>query len=186
MINYLVDNSSSQKNEVKKEIQEELKQQNNNIEQNIEQKNNEVKKEQDNNLKDIRVGNTLYNPQKAIIADIRNNWKKINELAFDEELGNISRILSSDVLPVAASDSNVVLISKMIGIANQINSELDITEKIIEKSFGAKYKIICLSKEEWDKYTLEYKNDKTKFKYQEEEKKEKKNTLKEKAKELFD
>ena len=167
------------------------------IEQKIEQNNQDeikkeneekkqTKKEDNTDLKNIRVGNTLCNPQKNIIADIRNNWKNINDLAFDEDLGNIARILSSDVMPVAASDTNIVLISKLIGIANQINSEIDVTEKIINKTFDKEYKIICLSKDEWDKYTLEYKNDKTKFKYQEEEKKEKKNTLKEKAKELFD
>ena len=49
------------------------------------------------------------------------------------------------------------------------------------------YKVVCLSKEEWDNYTQEYKNDKSKFKYIEEIKEKKKtNSLKEKAKELFE
>ena len=182
LINYLTDNDN------KKEIKQIEK--NTSIEQKIEQKETQEKIQNnittDDKLKNIRVGNTLCNPQKNIIANIRNNWKNINNLAFDEEFGNLARILSSDVLPVAASDTNIILVSKLIGIANQINSEIDSTEKIIEKIFDKNFKIICLSKEEWDNYTLEYKNDKSKFKYQEEEKKEKKNSLKEKAKELFD
>ena len=173
----------------------------NNIEQNIEQKNNENKKEfvreenvnigennkNSNDFKDTRVGNTLCNPKKENVQELRNNWEKINNLAFDEKYGNIARILSSDVLPVAASDTNLIFISKLNGIANQLNSEIDSIEKIIKKIFEKDYKIICLSKNEWDSYTLEYKNNKDKFKYKEEiiiEKK--KNTLKEKAKELFE
>ena len=193
VINYLVDNNPKEKT----------------IEQTIEQKIEQIDKKQpaaekevikeeqktkleedkaiENNIKDIRVGNTLCNPQKEIISNIRNNWNKVNDLAFDEDFGNVARILSSDVLPVAASKTNIVLISKLIGIANQINKDIETTEKIIEKTFSDKYKIICLSKEEWDKYTQEYKNNKEKFKYQEEvEIKKKNNTLKEKAKELFD
>lgn len=168
------------------------------IEQNIEQKT-EVKEEkkideekpkqkpQDDNLKEIRVGNTLCDPQKQVIQEIRNNWKNVNDLAFDDELGNISRILSSDVMPVAASSTNVILISKLKGIANQLNGDIDLVEKVIEKTFSKQFKVICLAKEEWDKYTQEYKENKEKFKFVEEKKKNKNNnTLKEKAKMLFD
>ena len=173
----------------------------NNIEQNIEQKNNENKKEfvreenvnieennkNSNDFKDTRVGNTLCNPKKENVQELRNNWEKINNLAFDEKYGNIARILSSDVLPVAASDTNLIFISKLNGIANQLNNEIDSIEKIIKEIFEKEYKIICLSKNEWDSYTLEYKNNKDKFKYREEKVIEKKkNTLKEKAKELFE
>ncbi len=171
----------------------------NNIEQNIEQ--NDVKddkkyhilndkieeKNELNDFKNIRVGNTLCNPKKNNVIELRNNWKKINDLAFDEKYGNISRILTSDVLPVAASDTNLILISNLNGIANQINSDIDTVEKIINKIFSIKYKIVCLSKGEWDNYTIEYKNNKDKFKYVNEPNKEKKkDSLKEKAKELFE
>ena len=122
-----------------------------------------------------------------MIQDIRNNWKNVNDLAFDDELGNISRILSSDVMPVAASNTNIILISKLKGIANQLNGDIDLVEKVIEKTFSKQFKVICLSKDEWDKYTQEYKENKDKFKYVEEKKKSKNNnTLKEKAKMLFD
>ena len=171
-----------------------------NIEQNIEQKveikeekkeeikeESPKKEESDDNLKEIRVGNTLCDPQKQVIQDIRNNWKNVNDLAFDDELGNISRILSSDVMPVAASNTNIILISKLKGIANQLNGDIDLVEKVIEKTFSKQFKVICLSKDEWDKYTQEYKENKDKFKYVEEKKKSKNNnTLKEKAKMLFD
>ncbi|MBR1385763.1 MAG: DNA polymerase III subunit gamma/tau [Bacilli bacterium] len=142
------------------------------------------------NIKEIRVNNTLYDPKKDIISKIRNNWNKIMDLAFDEEFGNLSRMMSSDTRPVAASNSNMILVSKLIGMANQINKELDKVEKIINKVFDFDCKIICISDEEWKNYTLEYKNNKEKFKYTEEKtinnQVQKKKSLKEKAKELFD
>ena len=141
----------------------------------------------DENIIEIRVGNTLYNPQKTIISEIRSNWDKIKDLAFDEQYGNIARLLSSDTMPVAASDTNIILISKLNGIATQVNSDIDVVNKIINQTFGGKYMVVCLSEDDWKKYTAEYKNNKDKFKYQEEPKNEKtKKTLKDKAKELFD
>ena len=140
-----------------------------------------------NDFKDIRVGNTLCDPKKDVVVNLRNNWKNISDLAFDEQYGNLSRVLSSDVLPVAASDTNLIFVSKLNGIANQINSDIETVEKIIQKVFLKEFKIVCLSKDEWDNYTKEYKKNKDKFKYKEEQKNEKKNSsLKEKAKELFE
>ena len=184
IINHMVDNNKTSNDNIAKSNIE-VSNQKINEEKDIITNNED--KEKIKSLKDIRVGNTLCNPQKEIILKIRSNWNKVSELAFDEEFGNISRILSSDVLPVAASNTNIILISKLIGISNQINTDITTVEKIIEKTFSEKYKIICLSKEEWDNYTQEYKKNKDKFKYQEEvEIKKKNNTLKEKAKELFE
>lgn len=138
-------------------------------------------------LKEIRVGNTLCNPQKNIISDIRKKWDLIKDFAFDDEIGNVARLLSSDIAPVAASDTNIILLSKLNGLANQINNDIITVEKIIEKAFNLKIKAVCISEQEWKNYTEEYKNNKEKFKYREETKEENKNkTLKEKAKELFD
>ena len=79
------------------------------------------------------------------------------------------------------------MLSKLNGLANQINNDIITVEKIIEKAFNLKIKAVCISEQEWKNYTEEYKNNKEKFKYREETKEENKNkTLKEKAKELFD
>ena len=149
------------------------------------EKNNEI----DLNLKEIRVGNTLCDADKSIISNIRKNWDNIKNYSFDSELGNISRILSSDINPVAASKTNVILISKLKGLSTQLNNDLNTIEKIFKMAFNEEYKVICISEEEWKKYIEEYKNDKSKFKYVV-EKNNKVNTsnksLKEKAKELFD
>lgn len=151
----------------------------------------ETKNKQDdisNQIKEVRVGNTLYSPQKSIISNIRDNWNKIDDYAFDVDLGNIARMLSSDFKPVAASNTNLILVSKLNGISQQLNNDINSVEKIINKAFESDYKIICLNEEEWNNYRLEYKSNKEKFVFKEEPNNNKKEnkSLKEKAKDLFE
>ncbi len=182
IINFLIDKREEINNEVETKTSSEVKSENQNIK---EEKPSSI--ETNDDLIKIRVNNTLYNPKKNIISEIRNNWDKMKDYAFDEEIGNVARLLSSDVIPVAASDTNVVLVSKMGGIASQVNTELSVVEKIFYKIFSKKYKVICLPESTWKRYTDEYKENKEKFTYIEEKINEKKNkTLKEKARELFD
>ena len=142
-------------------------------------------------LKKIRVSNTLAEAQKNIILEIRNNWNKLKELAFDKNYGNISRLLSSDIIPVAASNSHVVLTSKLGGLSEQINNDIYNVEKIFEKIFSNKYKVICISENEWNEYITLYKKDKTLFKVVDEsdiieQQPKERMSLKEKAKALFE
>ena len=139
-------------------------------------------------MKKNRISNTLYSPKKDIISNIRNRWNDIKNLAFDQKYGNLSRILSSDIKPVAASETNVIIISKMNGLAEQINNDIIIVEEIFFKIFGNNFKVICISEKEWMDCIEKYKKDKNQFKYvdEEENKQKKKLSLLEKAKELFD
>ena len=99
----------------------------------------------------------------------------------------IARLLESDILPVAASDECVILNSKLQGLADQINNNIDSVEKIIEKVFNNKYKAVCITEQSWSDYKERYKKDKSAFVYKEEVKKSTtKKTLKDKAKELFE
>ena len=188
LINFLLDEEPKDTNKII--IKEETTEDKSESAPKLVEKNNNsaiIENDLDAKIKEIRVGNTLCNPQKTIISEIRKSWDKIKDLAFDSELGNLARLLASDTMPVAASDTNIILVSKLNGIATQVNSDGDNANKIINKSFNKKFDIVCLSEEEWKNYTIEYKNNKDKFKYVEEPKKEnKKQTLKDKAKELFD
>lgn len=185
LINYLSTDKDS--NEMKQTI--------NNTEQ-IKNKINETKtenvnqdddKELNSDIKKIRVGNTLCDPQKNIIETIRNSWKNLMDLAFDPELGNLSRLLCTDIKPVAASQTNIIVVTKLNGTSLQINNSLDDVEKILKKAMNVELKPICLTEIEWKNYTEIYKKDKNSFTYIEEQnKKKEKKTLKEKAKELFD
>lgn len=146
----------------------------------------EETKEGEKRQKEIRVNNTLCNPKKENVIKLRNSWDNLKDLAFDMNYGNIARLLSSDILPVAASDTNVILISKLNGLAEQINSDLYTVEKIFQKAFGYDIKPICISEKEWNEYIEKYKKNKSSFKYIEEIERKKNLTLKERAKELFE
>lgn len=153
------------------------------IPKNIDKKSKTISDE----LKKIRVSNTLYNPKKEIISNIRKNWNNIKNLAFDKSYGNISRILSSDVLPVAASDTNIIINCKMNGLAEQINDDIISVEKIFQKTFNQEFKVVCITEKEWNEYIELYKKDKSQFEYKKEDeyKPKREMTLTEKANELF-
>ena len=190
LLNLLIDDESN--NQIStKEINSNMVTESKVLNENIETKSKEIliqSTDKNEQMKKIRVGNTLVAPKKEIISDIRKNWINLKDLAFDKNYGNISRLLSTDITPVAASDEYVILISKLNGISEQINNDLYNVETILEKVFNKKFKAICISEKEWNEYIDLYKKDKNYFKYTEEntvtEKKEM--TLKEKAKALFE
>ena len=185
LINCTQDNLKTDTNAIEQKDEQKIKTENNNLKEN---KINDFESKLDNDeIKFIRVSNTLCDPKKSIILNIRNDWSKIKNLAFDEKYGNLARILSTDVMPVASSETNIILVSKLNGIASQINNDIDMVDEIINKTFNYNYKSICLSQNEWQNYTNEYKNNKDKFIYKEEPKIiNKDKTLHDKVKELFD
>ena len=143
----------------------------------------------DNELIRRRIVNTIAKADKNVIKDIRSNWKKISELAFDEKRGNVARLMVSDIEAVAASDEYIVMKSKLNGISDQINSDLNCVEKILEIIFNNKYKAICVSEKDWNSYIELYKQDKSSFVYEKEETTKNKpaeKSLKEKAADLFE
>jgi DNA polymerase III gamma/tau subunit len=188
-VNSSDDNSKiSSKSDTKTQKKEDKGQQESKEPINIDVNNNDQKTNDFDidNMKNIRVGNALSRAKKEIISNIRSNWKNISDLAFDSTYGNLARLLESDIVPVAASDEYVILNSKLAGLSEQINNDLNSVEKIFEIIFNNRYKVICITEDEWKNYTLEYKKDKSSFVYREETEKKGKKTLKEKAKELFD
>ena len=178
ILNMLNDPKNTDKEPIKEEVETKVL---------TEEPKNSTKNDNEE-LKKIRVGNTLSDPQKNIISYIRNNWNELKNLAFDSNYGNLARLLSSDILPVAASQTNIILISKLKGIAEQINNDLYKVEKIFEIVFKKQYKVICISEKEWNEYIEIYKRNKNTFKYVEEKEVYKKQelTLKDKVKELFE
>ena len=178
ILNMLNDPKNTDKEPIKEEVETKVL---------TEEPKNSTKNDNEE-LKKIRVGNTLSDPQKNIISYIRNNWNELKNLAFDSNYGNLARLLSSDILPVAASQTNIILISKLNDIAEQINDDLYKVEKIFEIVFKKQYKVICISEKEWNEYIEIYKRNKNTFKYVEEKEVYKKQelTLKDKVKELFE
>lgn len=139
----------------------------------------------DDKLKNIRVNNTLCDPKRDLIVKFRKGWSDLNSLNFGDE--NLLKTLYYDVKPVAASKTNVVLMSKELGTAARINDNIEIIEQMFNKMFGENHKLVCISEKEWDIYKNKYEKDKNAFKYVEEkeEKKKEKDTLTNKVDKLF-
>ena len=137
-----------------------------------------------------RVYNTISKADKALIKNIRNSWNNISDLAFDENYGNVSRLLVSDINAAVASDEYIVLVSKLEGLKEQLNNDLVSVEKILNLIFNNNYKAICITEKEWNNYIELYKKDNSLFVYEQETEVINNNTnkknLKEKAKDLFE
>lgn len=118
-------------------------------------------------LKKIRVGNTLCDPAKEIIVNIRKNWSNIKKISNSDE--NLIRMLYYDVKPVAASKTNLILISKELGISVKINNSIKEIEQMYNSVFDYNHKIVCISEKEWDIYKNKYEHDRDSFVYIEED-----------------
>lgn len=155
----------------------------------IERKVTIVEDDNISNLKQIRVNNTFATADKQIITNIRSNWSKMKQEAFNSEYGAFARILVDDANPVAAGPENIILTVKMECLERQCNNNLEKIEKAIYNVFNTKYKVIILQEEEWNNYISEYKKNKDSYKVIPEEEVIKtdngEKTLTEKAKELF-
>ena len=186
ILNLLLDNNQTN-NDNQTANNKIVEENSNNVEVKNDETNDKEKLINSDELKKIRISNTLCNPKKEIIFEIRKKWNEIKNLAFDQKYGNISRILSSDTIPVAASETNIIIISKMNGLAEQINSDIISVESVFQKIFNKNFKVICISENEWSDNIEKYKKDKTQFKYVNENQNmpKRKKTLMEKAQELF-
>lgn len=150
----------------------------------IKEENEIEKSDLTDDLKNIRVCNTLCEPDKKIITNIRKNWSNIKKLEDGDD--NLLNILYYDVMPVAASDKYVVIMSKDLGTANKINGNIKYIEQMYYKTFSNKHKLICVSEKEWDIYKNKYEKDRDSFVYIDENKiKKGKDTLSNKMDKLL-
>lgn len=135
-------------------------------------------------LKDIRVNNTLCAPDRNIIMEVRKQWGNLKNLTDCDE--NLLKILYYDVKPVAASTNNIILMTKGLGIAAKVNNNIEDIEQMYYNVFKKKHKLICISEKEWDIYKNKYEQDKDSFVYvEEDDKKIKKDNLSNKVNKLL-
>lgn len=111
-------------------------------------------------LKKIRINNTFCLATKEFLINFKEKWKKIDLIVDDDLIKYIG--LLTDCLPVAVSDSYVIMVSKYESSATRINENLIGIEMLIKKVYGKNYKIIALSENEWNSAKFDYINNKKK------------------------
>ena len=121
--------------------------------------NNQIEKKEI----DIRINNTFVNAQKQYLESAR---ELIRGFANDCKTGKVKSIII-DSIPVASSDTNMILTCSSFHGANEANEMLDEIEKMLLEVTGKNYKMVFITQENWEQVKNEYiKNLKSGKKYE--------------------
>lgn len=138
-----------------------------------EEKKSIEKKEDNDELKKIKINNALYGANKDLKKEFNNNFSKINEYVSSKEYNSISNLLLKSV-PEVVSDKNIIFTFNDNFEVLLFNKNEEEIQKFLKLIYKKKYSIVAITKEEWKIVREEYIN-KTKsgikYEYIEENKK---------------
>ncbi len=122
-------------------------------------------------LKKLRITNTLSKFDKKELVTFKNDLDRIKELLMDPDYSSVvSLILDGDLK--AKGDKNLIFVYKIKNLEECFNLSLIEIEKTFKKVFDDDYKPIAVSFEEWEPIKVEFnKNIKSKnnvYEYKEE------------------
>jgi len=116
-------------------------------------------------LKKIRINNTLSICDKKLLNDLKDNWKQISEYSVNQIYGVQAGMLLDSELTVV-SEKNVLVVFPYQSMADRANDEIPRIEEILKNVFNQEYKFIALDNSEWNVVKREYiKNLKNNIKY---------------------
>jgi len=124
-------------------------------EKKTEQKNKNITKKHIEELKNIRINNTLALANKDIKKDIIEKWDLINKYSLDSEYGAVAVLLMDGVVQVASEDY-MIITYKYENSTLRANYSMDKIEKLLRKIIEKPYKFIAITYEEWVKIKDEY------------------------------
>ena len=112
-----------------------------------------------NELKKIRINNTLAFFEKQELIDFKNQIEKIQNLLMNPDYSStVSLILDGDIR--AKGKENIIFVYKLENLEECFNASLLKIEKILSDTFNESLKPIAVSSLEWEKIKLEYNNSK--------------------------
>ncbi len=115
--------------------------------------NNDVSKNINNELIDIRINNCFVDAQKKILENTKND---INDIINDVNTpGEVKSILLDSVL-VAASPKNLIFTTTNEHSANKANKMLNKIESSIKNVKNIEYKVIFITTERWQEERNKY------------------------------
>lgn len=118
----------------------------------------EEKEEKIDELVKIRINNCFVDAEKQYKIKLAEEWKETLEYIQENFINIYSLVVDSEV--VLASPKYVVIMVESISTAKLINKNMKKIEDIFAEFINEEYKFICLSKEEWNKETEMFKNNK--------------------------
>ena len=118
-----------------------------------------------NQLKQIRIDNTLAKFNKRSMMPIKTQLDKLNDYLLTPIYSKSASIVLDGLLK-AASDENIIFMYKTSALANMFNENLIEVEKIIEIVCEKHYKVIAVNQDEWEQIKTEFNGKQRQFTYQ--------------------
>lgn len=120
-----------------------------------------------NQIKEIRINNTLSGFNKKILMKAKEDLDNIRDLLlFPEYSQTISTILDGSLK--AASERNLVFVFETDSLSNYFNENLPLIEEILEKTFNQHYDVISVGNISWEIIKKEFNSKTKKYLYQDE------------------
>lgn len=117
---------------------------------------------------EIRINNTLSDFERKKLLSIRNNIDNIRSLILDSEYGEFASLVLDGEIK-AASDENIIIVYNQKWLQDYFNKHLIVIEKMFEKIYNKKYKLIATNIDDWNKIKQDF-NSKKKIYVKKEEK----------------
>ena len=128
-------------------------------------KNNSKILEKLEEVKKVRVNNTLSAFNKKLLSDLKNDLDNIMDMLLIPEYSEfVSTILDGSLK--AASDKNLIFVFETETLANYFNENLLIIEEILEKNYGRHYGVIAVDNISWEIIKGEFNSKSKQYIYQ--------------------
>ena len=138
-----------EKNENISQDKENISQDKENISQDKENISWEIK---DSSISDdqveLRVNNSLALASKNVLEEFKSKWNSLDDYIDDEEFSVVSGLLKDSNI-VVGSSKYVILSCNYPSTASRINSNLEVTEKLLEKIFDTKVYVVAVDNDRW-------------------------------------
>ena len=148
-----------EKNENISQDRENISQDRENISQDKENISREIK---DSSISDdqveLRVNNSLALASKNVLEEFKSKWNSLDDYIDDEEFSVVSGLLKDSNI-VVGSSKYVILSCNYPSTASRINSNLDVTEKLLEKIFNTKIYVVAVDNDRWKDIKNKYIDD---------------------------
>ena len=159
----IVENSVKETKKEKQEIDKKEKK----VEKPVKEENNILKKQLEE-IKKIRVDNTLSKFNKKTLIELKSKLEEsIKELLLNPDYSQSASMLLDGTLK-AASEENLIFVYKTNRISNLFNENLLKIQNTIEKALNKKYNLIAVDMGEWDIIKDEFNHKKRPFIYKDE------------------
>lgn len=120
------------------------------------------------NIKKIRIDNTLAHFSKKEMRNIKPSLELLNDLLLDPDYSNSASMLLDGILK-AASEENLIFVYKTKRLADLFNENLLDLEETIAKILNKKYNLIATDLDEWETIKKDFNNKLRPFIYKEEQ-----------------